>query len=153
MKTDNKISTIQTHLGFWLRLISNNVSTSFSKKLNGIDITVAEWVVLREMYDNETITSTQIANITGLTKGAVSKLIDRLVQKNYISRTESKQDRRFQNIVLTQIGKEIVPKLALLADENDDEFFSQLDLEEKEQLLNLCKRIALNKNLTTIPTE
>lgn len=153
MKTDNKISNIQTHLGFWLRLISNNVSTSFSKKLNGIDITVAEWVVLREMYDNETITSTQISNITGLTKGAVSKLIDRLVQKNYISRTESKQDRRFQDIVLTQIGREIVPKLALLADENDDEFFSQLDLEEKKQLLNLCKKIALNKNLTTIPIE
>ena len=153
MKTNNKISTIQTHLGFWLRLVSNNVSNSFAKKLNWIDITVAEWVVLREIYDNETITSTKISNITGLTKGAVSKLIDRLVQKNYILRSESKQDRRFQNIVLTKTGKEIVPTLAQLADENDEDFFSKLNTEEKEQLLNLCKKIAFHKSLTTIPLE
>lgn len=149
MKTNNTISTIHPELGFWFRLLSNNISNSFAKKLNWIDITVAEWIVLKEIYDNETIASYQIANVTGLSRGAISKLIERLVQKNYILKTENKQDRRFQDIKLTPIGKKIIPELALLANDHDNEFFSELNLEEKEQLLKLCKKIAFNKNLIT----
>jgi hypothetical protein len=33
-----------------MRLVSNNVSQSFARKLESMNVTVAEWVVMREMY-------------------------------------------------------------------------------------------------------
>jgi len=45
-----KASDLKSHLGFWMRLVSNNVSQSFARKLESMNVTVAEWVVMREMY-------------------------------------------------------------------------------------------------------
>ncbi len=146
------VSDLRTHTGFWLRFVSNYVSQSFARKLVPTGVTVAEWVILREMFAaGETAPST-LAKTTGLTRGAVSKLIDRLVKKGYVSRTEAADDRRFQDIELTAAGRRIVPKLAAIADRNDEEFFSQLSAEERARLVaTLRKLVAVNK-LSGFPT-
>ena len=45
------IAALGDHLGYWLRLVSNHVSGAFAEKLAARDISVAEWVLLRELYD------------------------------------------------------------------------------------------------------
>jgi MarR family len=42
---------------------------------------VAEWVVLREMYEADSIVPSALAERIGMTRGALSKLIDRLISK------------------------------------------------------------------------
>ena len=44
------LSDLKQHAGFWLRFVSNHVSHAFARKLLSSGVTVAEWVVLREMY-------------------------------------------------------------------------------------------------------
>jgi DNA-binding MarR family transcriptional regulator len=108
-------------------VVSNAVSHSFARNLQASDVTVAEWVILREMYAGDEKTSPSVvAELTGLTRGAVSKLIERLLQKGYVTRTESSGDRRYQEIKLTASAIKLVPKLAQIADENDERFFSIL---------------------------
>lgn len=147
-------SHLKSHLGYHLRVVSNAVSHTFAKKLTNLDVTVAEWVILREMYSHETNTSPSIvAEITGLSRGAVSKLIDRLLHKGLVSREEGTIDRRYQEIKLTKQGKTLVPKLAIIADENDDAFFSKLTGLEKKQLRNILKKLTNLHNLNTNPIE
>ena len=52
---------MQDHLGYWLRYVSNQVSHSFSLKLAARDVTVAEWVVLRELYDTDAMAPSALA--------------------------------------------------------------------------------------------
>lgn len=147
-------SELTKHIGFWMRMISNNVSYSFARKLEASGVTVAEWVILREMYGNADKTSpSSIAEISGLTRGAVSKLMTRLLEKGLVHRAESDEDRRYQEIELTKSGKTLVPKLALLADRNDDEFFSGLSNTERNQLTGLLKKLAQIHQLKKLPTE
>jgi hypothetical protein len=47
------VSGLQDHLGYWLRYVSNQVSHGFSLKLAAREVTVAEWVMLRELYDQD----------------------------------------------------------------------------------------------------
>lgn len=150
-KQQSELCALQSHLGFWLRLISNNVSSSFTKKLAYVDITPAEWVILREMYDKHTLAPSLVADMTGLTRGAVSKLVERLVQKGYAQRSSSSTDRRYQDICLSEKGREIVPTLAALADENDNEFFSVLTQDEQEKLMSILQKISVSKKLTAFP--
>src|SRR3984885_11018294 len=96
-----RVSDLRSHTGFWLRFVSNHVSHSFAQKLVGSGVTVAEWVVLREMFDTSTTSPSALAAATGLTRGAISKLIERLVQKDLVSRAEAPGDRRFQDVGLT----------------------------------------------------
>src|SRR5271169_2271050 len=100
------------HIGFWMRLVSNHVSYAFARKLENSGVTVAEWVVLRAMYGGAYTTSPSVvAELTGLTRGAVSKLISRLLKKGLFTRKYSTSDRRFQEIELTKAALAIIPKL------------------------------------------
>lgn len=148
----DKISDLRSHAGFWLRFVSNAVSHRFAQRLEQSGVTVAEWVILREMFEFATTSPSALATATGLTRGAVSKLIERLVGKGLVSRTEALEDRRFQDVGLTAAGRALVPRLAALADQNDEEFFGHLSPDERKRLVDLLKQLVAANKLDKIPT-
>ena len=79
------IAALDSHVGFWLRFVSNQVSHAFSLKTQARGVTVAEWVVMRELYDGA-LRPTDLAERMGMTRGAISKLADRLLDKKLIAR-------------------------------------------------------------------
>jgi len=145
---------LKSHIGFWMRMVSNHVSYSFARKLESYDVTVAEWVVLREMFDNKNVFApSAVANLTGLTRGAVSKLLERLLNKGLITRTEAIKDRRFQVVQLTPAATKLIPKLTKLADQNDKEHFLILTPAERKTLMELLKKTAELHKLKKAPIE
>lgn len=153
-KAKLEVSQLKFHIGYRLRVVSNAVSHAFAKKLAASGVTVAEWVVLREMYSSDAaIPPSAVAEMTGLTRGAVSKLVDRLLAKELVTRTESLGDRRFQEISLTAKAIKLVPKLAGIADENDDSFFSVLTESERKNLVQILGKLADSHALHTNPIE
>lgn len=115
---------------------------------------MAEWVILREMYGSDGTTSPSVvAELTGLTRGAVSKLVTRLLEKKLVTRNEAVGDRRYQDIQLTREGNVLVPKLAALADKNDQEFFSVLKTSERNALGELLRKLAREHQLNRPPIE
>ena len=51
MKGDERgaMAGLETHLGYWLRRVSNHVSGAFARALQQRNVSVAEWVVLVEI--------------------------------------------------------------------------------------------------------
>ena len=45
------VSDLAAHTGYWLRMVSNAVSQDFARKLADQGVTVAEWAVMRVLYD------------------------------------------------------------------------------------------------------
>src|ERR1700679_1407733 len=131
------VSELRSHTGFWLRLVSNHVSQAFARKL----------------LDRGDLSPSVLAGLTGMTRGAASKLIDRLVGKRLVSRQERNDDRRYQDIELTAQGGLLVPVLAAIADQNDEEFFAPLTAAERELLVATLKKLAQAHGLRSIPTE
>jgi DNA-binding MarR family transcriptional regulator len=147
-------SPLKSHVGFWMRLVSNTVSHSFARKLEDSGVTVAEWVVLREMFEHGDRTNpANVALLTGLSRGAITKLIDRLLEKKLVTREASSRDRRYMDIALTREAKSLVPKLAALADQNDDEFFACLNKKERAGLIETLQKIAVAHQLQKAPIE
>lgn len=147
------ISPLDAHLGFWLRFVSNHVSHAFKQKVEGHGVTVAEWVVLRQLLDLGETAPSRLADTLGMSRGAVSKLIDRLSAKKLAVRREAEGDRRFQSVALTRAGRTLVPKLAALADRNDEEFFGHLSRPERTALRKLMRDIADRHGLRGLPVE
>jgi DNA-binding MarR family transcriptional regulator len=147
-----ELSSLESHLGYWIRSVSNHVSHAFALKLAAVGVTVAEWVVLRDLYDSENAPSA-VAERLGMTRGAISKLAERLIDKELIVRRATAQDRRFQSLALTPRGRAITPKLAALADKNDKEFFADLDIETRETIAAAMKAIVRRKGLRSAPVD
>jgi len=148
-----KISAIESHLGYWLRFVSNHVSHAFSRKLAARHISVAEWVLMRELFDRGDIAPNRLATRMGMTRGAISKLTDRLVAKSLVTRTTSEDDGRYQHLALTKGGQALVPALAALADQNDAEFFGHLDAAERKRIADAMKEIVRRREFRGVPLD
>lgn len=145
------VSDLTAHLGFWLRLVSNHVSSAFAGKLAGQEVTVAEWSLMRALYGKEPTPPSRLADEMGLTRGAITKLADRLIAKALVLREASVEDGRAQTLALTGRGLALVPDLAALADRNDAEFFDGLTEDERATLARLLRRVAERGRMTATP--
>lgn len=145
------VADLTSHLGYWLRLVSNHVSHAFARKLEAEGVTVAEWVLLRELYGVPSLGPSRLADTMGLTRGAISKLADRLIRKQFVVREDRADDARAHLLALTPAGRDLVPRLAAHADTNDAAFFGHLTREERAALEGLLKTIALKRGLKAMP--
>lgn len=148
-----KVSPLDAHVGFWLRFVSNHVSGRFRRLVEENGVTVSEWVALREIYEHEPATTAALVEALGLTKGAVSKVLGRLERRKLARRIPDPVDRRAQQIALTRAGRALVPRLAALADENDELFFGKLTPASRAQLVATLRELVRIHALTEVPTE
>lgn len=149
----NSLSSLEAHLGYWLRHVSNHVSGAFARMLQERQVSVAEWVALRQIHDRQKITPGELADSIGMTRGAVSKVLHKLESKQWITRALCADDNRVQWITLTPEGEEILPELAQLADSNDAYFFGCLSDEEQAMLRNLLQKLAHSHQWNDVPID
>jgi DNA-binding MarR family transcriptional regulator len=141
MPSIQPVSDLTDHLGFWLRVVSNHVSHAFAAKITGEGVTVAEWVMMRVLYGADPTPPSRLAEKMGMTRGAITKLADRLIGKSLVVRKASRDDGRAQTLALTPRGAALVPAIAGLADRNETEFFDHLSAAERKALQRLLKRL------------
>jgi DNA-binding MarR family transcriptional regulator len=126
---------------------------AFARKLEDQAVTVAEWVVMRELYDLESIAPSRLAERLGMMRGTISKLADRLISKSLVLRKANPMDAQANTLTLTGAGQRLVPKLAVLADQNDAEFFGHLAPEDCRTLQRVLKEIVERRGLKVVPVD
>ncbi len=147
------ISGIEAHLGFWLRRVSNTVSGSFVRSLKDQQASAAEWVLLRELHGRGEATPTEMTESLEMTRGAVSKIIDKLEAKGWIAIRSTPSDGRVQVLSLTRSGQRVVPVLARIADQNDERFFRCLTAGEQDVLRKLLVKLAERNQIRDVPMQ
>lgn len=145
------VSNLTDHTGYLLRMVSNAVSQDFARKVAAEGVTVAEWCVMRALFEEKGTPPTVLAGRMGMTRGAISKLADRLVAKGLVARAEA--GGRGQTLSLSEEGRVKVPVLARLADENDAEYFGVLSSDERQNLDRILRSLVQGRGLTTTPVD
>jgi DNA-binding MarR family transcriptional regulator len=146
-------SKLTDHTGYWMRMVSNAVSHEFARRVSGEDATVAEWAFMRALADLQPTSPSALAETMGMTRGAISKLAERLVAKGLVAREGSSDDRRAHRLSLTPPGQAKVPVLASLADRNDAEFFGVLTKDEHRALDRILRVLVERRGLKTTPVD
>ena len=134
-------SGLRDHVGYWLRLLSDEVHASFERQLDARGVTVAQWNVLVTVYHSQATTTTEVARYIGIDPGAVSRLVDRLADKGLIARLADPASRRRIQLSLTEAGRALVPDLIRIADANDEAFFGALPAGERVALTRLLQNL------------
>ncbi|HXC96833.1 MAG TPA: MarR family transcriptional regulator [Edaphobacter sp.] len=148
-----QVPQLESHLGYWLRRVSNAVSGSFARALQEKQTSVAEWVLLRELHERGQTAPGELADSLGLTRGAVSKIVDKLDAKGWIQMDAKEGDCRFRLLSLTRAGRRSLPVLAEIADQNDARYFDCLSAREKSTLRELLAKLADRNRIHDVPTE
>ena len=132
---------LERYFEYWLRRVSNHVSGKFKRALRTKGTSVAEWVVLCHVQERPGITPGELAEALDLTRGAVSKVIDKLEAKDWILGSTKPGDQRVRLFRITRKGGQILPELRKIADSNDRAFFCVLDEAERGALQRLLFKL------------
>lgn len=131
---------LQDDIGYWLSRLRTKVHSSFEAKITNANVTLPQWCILISLYNNDASSIVELANFIEVDKGSISRVVDKLEAAGYVTRQAGK-DRRSAVLLLTKKGQETAPKLAKLAELNEEEYFSCLSPLEKKQLKKLLKKL------------
>ncbi|MDG5489521.1 MarR family transcriptional regulator [Sphingomonas sp. BGYR3] len=147
-------AALHDHHGHWLRLVSGHVSHRFARAMEAEGVTVAEWVLLRALHGAGAVPPSELAGRMGMTRGAITKLVDRLTAKGLLVRARGgRGDRRYQTLALTGQGAALVPVLARIADATEAALFGVLNARDRQALLRLLQTLVERWDVTAHPVE
>ncbi len=108
-------------------------------KMGEFDVTVDQWLVLKNLSENELLSQTELAHLVFKDPPTLTRIVDILCKKGYVERIAHPQDRRSFQLHLTADGMEKVsqlkPQIAQIR-EKAWENLGRSDFEEFKRILN-----------------
>lgn len=114
-----------------------------SKQLNKTSgLTGPQLLIMNEVAHTDGITASRIAQNVNLSPATVTNILDRIENRELVTRVRSQLDKRRVSLYLTERGKEILNKAPQPLQEHFIEKFSALEEWEQSLLLSSMQRIA-----------
>ena len=90
-------------IAVYVNILNSRIKKCFFDKLqeNGINITPEQYLVLDILWEKQSLSQQNIADIIQKDKNSVTKIIDSLEKKQLVRRVMDQKDRRINKIELT----------------------------------------------------
>jgi MarR family 2-MHQ and catechol resistance regulon transcriptional repressor len=138
MKRDNNINL---KLFVVLNKCSITVGRKSEKTIRPTGLTIPQFSVLEILYNKGDLKVGDIIEKSLSTVGNISLVIDNLCKLGYTEKKKCTLDKRITYVTLTEKGKELMDNMWTPHVEEMDNIMSVLNLEEKETLINLLKKL------------
>lgn len=107
------------------------------------DITTDQFSILQFIYQKETTTASEIAQTFGVGRSAITALINRLVDKQFILRKRNEQDRRIVYLSLTERGEYVVKETEKEINRFLIDKLTHFDMDEVERFLVSLEKLSV----------
>lgn len=104
--------------------------------LKGENVTRPESFILLSIKPGETISSNELASRNRLSPSRISRIVDNMIEKNLLLRSEDTDDRRFTNLSLSKTGAKKHSAIMKLKNQCEEKIKSQLHDDELEAVEN-----------------
>ena len=125
-------------IGYLLSKASHLLKWELTNQLKDYDLTSAQWKVLNYLYRQESceggenMTPAAIADSIMVERPAITRILDKLLQGDWIEKLDNPLDKRSQIIALTPKAKELMPRFKSIGAEVVDQSLSGLTKDEIE---------------------
>lgn len=120
-----------------MRQIQNVSLGDFRSHFNNSEMRLIEEISLAKAEDEKLI-STQLAKLLGVTRSAISQMVNKLELAGIVKRTPDKIDRKIAYIELTDEAEAIYAKERQIYCETLDKVIDRFGVEKFEQLIELA---------------
>lgn len=109
--------------------------------LRSIDLYVGQDIFLITLAESEKLTQKELKEKLMVEYATINKIVERLQNRGMVIKSKNPEDLRASVVQLTEKGKDSVCKIQGFWDELENEFFSNLNREEKAQLQQLLQKL------------
>ncbi len=121
---------------------SDRLMRVLGRKLLPHAIAPGEWLVLCELVDAGRMMPSTLAERLNMSRGGVSRLVDRMVERGLIDRTADTNDRRAHWLSVSPKGLDSMPGIEVAVAEGEEQFFGRLSQTERRNLHTILSRLA-----------
>jgi DNA-binding MarR family transcriptional regulator len=89
------------NLGFLVHDVARLMRVAYDRRVRSLGLTRSQWWVLNNLYFNEGITQSALADLLDVEKPTLGRLLDRLEAKGWVARQADRHDRRAKRVYLT----------------------------------------------------
>ncbi|RLE11985.1 hypothetical protein DRI96_05295 [Candidatus Aerophobetes bacterium] len=130
-------------------LISNLAKVFGMKEIDDtldIEINFAQAQVLRQIYILKEPKMSELGKVTGIQLSTLTRIVDKLVQKEFVMRKTDPLDRRVVRVSVTSLGEKIIKKIEETKRKKIASILRKLTPDERKKILQvlqvLYKRIS-----------
>lgn len=133
---------LQHFLPYRLSALSNRISQSLADKYSQrFNITVQEWRIIAVLGEETNLSAGEITSKTAMDKVAVSRAVKKLIQKNYLLKSQDDKDNRRHDLYLSEQGQSLYQEIVPLALAYEQKVLQGLSTDEQQTLLQLLDKL------------
>jgi DNA-binding MarR family transcriptional regulator len=133
------LGVLDSHLGYFLRRIQVWVFQDFIRTLSGIDLRPAQYSVLSVIAANRGLSQADVAQLLGIERARLVRLLDRLERRGLTQRLASPVDRRSHALQLTPAGQALLKRARALAQVHEANLVEKLGIANHARLLEALR--------------
>ena len=131
-------------VGYLIKIAAANILRNMDNELQPYGLTAPQWAPLLVLSKGRADTVVGCARAIDVDTGAMTRMLDRLEAKGFVSRNRSHKDRRIVHVELTKAGHEIVklipPSICLVLNQH----LAGFSKTEFETFKDLLRRFVMN---------
>ena len=133
-------------IAVYVNILNSRIKKCFFDKLqeNGINVTPEQYLVLDILWEKQSLSQQNIADIIQKDKNSVTKIIDSLEKKNLVIRVVDKNDRRINKIELTNEGMALEKITTKVAIDFMNDAVKDIDEKELDSFVNVMHKLKDN---------
>ena len=132
------------NLGDLLKKLTHVMAVEFDRRLRAHNLTLAQWGVLRQLWQQEGRSQVELQERLSLEAATVTGLLQRMLRAGLVERRADPVDKRVQRVFLTEQGRMLESVVTPIAKEVNAHACKGLSADEQVFLLRLLTRALQN---------
>lgn len=146
MKIKENCIDFENSIGPWLgrtmKMVDYHMLENF--QMAGLDLTKEQMVILKKLHTEDGLNQNKLAFLTYRDKSSLARLLSKMETKGYIRRKQNTEDKRINDVFLTEEGSIIYEKTRPVIKEMIETMESGITEEEKQQIIKTLKKVQKN---------
>jgi DNA-binding MarR family transcriptional regulator len=136
---------IADSIGFLLKRVRASLTAAVDRQMAEYDISHDQWGVLIVMAQGHEQSAAELARTIECDGGSMTRMIDRLEAKGYLTRERRGHDRRVVWLQLTPAGKDLAEKLKSVVVDVQNHHLRGFTADELEVFKDFLRRMLANR--------
>ncbi len=140
-------------LGRLIKLVFTSLLRSVDARMQPLELTAMQWEPLLLLALGRADTVAALARECRVDCGGMTRMLDRLEQKELLQRQRSEADRRVVHLTLTDKGREVATEIPSIVHEELQRHVGDFSPDELQQLIGFLTRMLDNAGAAAIAQE
>ncbi len=140
-----ELGVLDGHLGYHLRRVQVWVFQDFIRTLGSLDIRPAQYSVLAVIGANRGLSQSDVAQMLGIERARLVRLLDRLEKRGLTQRLASPTDRRSHSLQLTAAGQALFKRAKALAGVHEANLLERLGAGNHARIIEALREFNLRR--------